>query len=122
MAPAEVDKFEAGVCETHKQTIDSGAEWTYDTVDRAIYIGPDVAAAAHHVVRTIRLSHLETLMPDLDGIPIIANFACRTRGSQECQTVSLVFTQELALALIDAFGRLIPPQRIWKFLESRLDE
>jgi hypothetical protein len=121
MAPVEVGQFEAGVCGEHKQAIDAGAQWTYDAVDHVIYIGQDVAAASHHVVGNIRLSHLETLMPDLGEVPIIANFASRTRGSQERQTVSLVFTEEMAAAFLDALGRLVPPHRLMELLESRSD-
>ena len=80
-----------------------------------------MAAASHPVVGNIRLSHLETLMPDLGEVPIIADFASRTRGSQERQTVSLVFTQERAVAFIDAWGRPVPPHRLMGLLESRSD-
>ena len=121
MAPAAIGTFETGVCEEHMQAIDAGAQWTYDTVDRAIYMGQDVAATSHHMVGNIRLSHLETLMPDLGDVPIIANVATRTRGTDQRQTVSLVFTQEMAVAFIDALGRLIPPHRLMELLESRSD-
>jgi hypothetical protein len=122
VAPPEVGLFEAAVCSAHKQAIDGGAQWTYDTGDQAIYIGADVAAAAHQVVRSIRLSHLETLMPDLGDVPIIAQLVCETRGSEERQTVSLVFTPEMALASIDALVRLVPPHRLVELLGSRLEK
>ena len=122
MAPPEVGRFEAAVCHVHKQAIDGGAQWTYDTADHVIYIGQDVAAAAHQVVRSIRLSHLETLMPDLGDVPIIAQLACETRGSEERHTVSLVLTQEMALASIDALVRSVPPHRLVDLLGSRPDK
>jgi len=123
MAPPQVGTFEAAVCPEHQQAIDAGAPWTYDTADHAIYMGRDVAAAAHHVVRSIRLSHLETLMPDLGDadVPIIAHLACQTRGSDERLAVSLVFTQEMALASIEAMMRLIPPHRLAELLQSRCE-
>src|SRR5436190_24348314 len=71
VAPPEVGLFEAAVCHDHQQAIDAGAPWTYDTADHTVYMGQDVAAAGHQVVRSIRLSHLETLMPDLGDVPII---------------------------------------------------
>jgi hypothetical protein len=119
MAPPEVGMFEAAVCHEHEQAIEAGAQYTYDSGDHVIYMGRDVAAAAHHVVRSIRLSQLETLMPDLGDVPIIAQLACETRGSKERQTVSLVFTQEMALASIDALVRLVPPHRLVELLGSR---
>jgi hypothetical protein len=122
MAPPEVGIFEAAVCHEHKHAIDAGAQYTYDTADHVIYMGRDVAAAGHHVVRSIRLSQLETLMPDLGDVPIIAQLACETRGSEERQIVSLVFTQEMALASIDALVRLVPPHRLVELLGSRLDK
>jgi len=121
-APPGVSTFEATVCHEHKQAIDAGAEWTYDTVDQAIYMGEDVAAAAHHIVRSIRLSQLETLMPDLGDVPIIAHLACQTRGSEERPTVSLVLTQEMALASIDALMRLVPRDRLLELMKSRSDK
>ena len=121
VAPPEVGLFEAAVCHDHKRAIDAGAQWTYDTADQAIYVGADVAAAAHQVVRSIRLSHLETLMPDLGDVPIIAQLACETRGSEQRHTVSLVFTPEMALASIDALVRLVPPHRLVELLGSRPD-
>ena len=120
MGPAEIGMFQTGVCEEHRNAIDAGAPWTYDSLDHVIYMGPDLAAAAHHVVENIRLSHLETLMPDLGEAPIIANFASRTRGSHDRQTISLVFTEEMALALINALGRLVPPDRLLEFWEARV--
>ena len=122
MAPPEVGKFEAAVCHEHKRAIDSGAQWTYDTADHAIYMGQDVAAAGHRVVRSIRLSQLETLMPDLGDVPIIADLSCQVRGSQERQTVSLVFTQDMALASIDALIRLVPLHRLVELMESPPDK
>jgi hypothetical protein len=65
VAPPEVGMFGAAVCHEHKQAIDAGAQWTYDTADRRVYMGQDVAAPGHHVVRSTRLNHLEALMPDL---------------------------------------------------------
>src|SRR4029450_6670196 len=61
MAPPEAGLFEAAVCHDHKLVIDGGAQWTYDTADHVIYMGQDVAAAAHQGVRSIRLSHLQTM-------------------------------------------------------------
>ena len=122
MAPLEVGRFEAAVCSDHKHAIDAGAQWTYDTADHVIYMGRDVAAGAHQVVRSIRLSHLETLMRDLGDVPIIAQLACETRGSEQRHTVSLVFTQEMALASIDALVRLVPPHRLVDLLGSRPDK
>jgi len=122
MAPPEAGKFEAAVCDEHKRAIDAGAQWTYDTVDRVIYMGQDLIAAAQHFVRSVRLSHFETLMPDLEDVPIIAHLACETRGSGERHTVSLVLTEDMALALIDALVRLVPPNRLAELLESRRDD
>jgi hypothetical protein len=122
MAPPEAGLFEAAVCHDHKRAIDAGVHWTYDTGDHVIYMGQDVAAGAHQVVRSIRLSHLETLMPDLGDVPIIAQLACETRGSEQRHTVSLVFTPEMALATIDALVRLVPPHRLVDLLGSRPDK
>jgi len=118
-ASPEFGRFEAAICNEHKRAIDAGAQWTYDTADDTIYMGRDVAAAEHQMVRGIRMSHLETLMPDLGDVPIIAHVACQTRGSEDRQTVSLVFTPEMALASIDALVRLLPAHRLAELLQSR---
>ena len=121
MAPPEVGTFTTAVCDEHKQAIDAGAEWTYDTIDQVIYMSADLTAAEHLVVRSIRLSQLEKLMPDLGEIPIVADLTCKPRGSRDWQTVSLVFTEDMATALIDAFVRLIPPDRLLGLLKYRHD-
>ena len=111
MAPPEVGVYESAVCDHHLHAINAGAEWTYDDADRAIYMGQDLAAASHHVVRSVRLSHLETLMPDLEEVPVLAAFGCRTRGSQQHHTVTLVLTEQIVADLIDALGRFAPGDR-----------